>query len=366
MFRKLTFIALGAFGFSSLAGQESPISSERNLLSDTAPVTAEAIGGGEAEGFWGAVELKYVTGKNGGDRGHDFSYRARAGWKGEVNDVVKWGVSLSSNVQQDGTQQSFSNYAVKSLHLEQAYVAYKPAEGFSIKAGKFGWHTDFQKTGVFYDDDLYAEGVFAKYHQSVGEASKIFAKLGVVKQTDVEGGVEWSGPFDNNELVKAMVGGSFHGGGVHTKVHVGVANDTLFKGSDDKPTTLGHIGLKVAAHNMAVPVGAFGLYSTNSKNVFKFKDHDAYTAGVFVGKAGSVKGAEEANDYSVAVSYYDYNDGTAWNTAVSDTDYAAEGKGLAVRAQYNVLDSTNLVVKYAHGTGDSKGNKAVGELTFKF
>ena len=84
MFRKFIFIALGSFAFAS-HGADMPISSDRNLLSDTAPVTAEAMEGGEAEGFYGSIELKYT---GGGDKwSHDFSYRARASWKGEVNEA---------------------------------------------------------------------------------------------------------------------------------------------------------------------------------------------------------------------------------------------------------------------------------------
>ena len=395
MFRKSIFIALGVFSFSSVAEvKESgmPISSEKSLLSDTAPLAAEAMGVGEAEGFWGSFELKYVNSKSGdSDRDQNFIYRARAGWKGEVNDVVKWGLSLSSDI-----EQAFSHYGLQSINLEQAYVAYKPVDNFHIKAGKFGWHTSFSKTSVFYDDDLYAEGVFAKFHHSMSETNKFFAKAGLVKlgqqanlQTslssvaakspesseeaakaapqEVQGIKSWNGPFSKNaNLLKVMAGGSFHSGDVQTKIYVGGQNDALFKEGDKKSVTLAHAGLKVTA-DLTVPVGAFGLYSTNSENFFKFKAHDAYTGGIFVGKAGSAKhAAEEVNDYSLAVSYYEFNDGSAWNQALVDSDYYGQGSGLAVRGQYNVLDNTNIVLKYAHALGDSKANKVVGELTFNF
>ncbi len=402
MFRKLIFIALGSFAFSS-HGADMPISSDRNLLSDTAPVTAEAMEGGEAEGFYGSFELKYTGGSGAGEDakwGHGFSYRTRASWKGEVNEAIKWGLGLSSQIAQnfDG------NYGLQPINLEQAYVAYKPADGFYIKAGKFGWRTHFHKTGIFYDDDLYAEGAIAKFHHSAGD-NKFFVKAGIVKlqQSGAEDALQqaeaaaaaaaaaegstgaeaalsglgalasaaekkdWGGPFSHSNLIKAMAGGHFQTGDIHTKVKVGVQNDALFKkdGAGDA-TTLVNAGLKVAAHNLAAPVGVFALYSTNTEDFFKFKDKDAYTAGVFVGKAGCSKSAGEANEYAAAISYYTFGDGTAWNTALADTDYANSGKGIAVKGQYNVWDNTSIAAKYAHGTGDTKSKKLVGELTFNF
>ena len=116
---------------------------------------------------------------------------------------------------------------------------------------------------------------------------------------------------------------------------------------------------------MEVPVGAFGVYVTDVK---KITANHSFNAGLSVGNADSPTSGE-MSDFGVSVSYYDIK-ATDHNTALVDTDYVAgAGKGVAVRAQYNVWNNTNLVAKYARNLGTTNGKEAnnlVGELTFNF
>ena len=183
MFKKFNFIVSALFAPFVFADIHMPASGEVNHMSDM--MSDSSV---EDSGFWGSIELKY-TYKNASQAptstenveteeadtapvvvdsnaeeapqppSKGASYRARVGWKGDVNENIKWGVSVSSAL-----EGQFVSPSVKEIGLEQAYVHYSPVEGFSIKAGKYGWKTKFHKTGVLYDDDLYSEGVYAKYY----------------------------------------------------------------------------------------------------------------------------------------------------------------------------------------------------------
>ena len=91
MIKKSIFVVLAMFGLSSVAND---MQSESDHMSDM-------IDSSEESSFMGAVELKYKalgTKEEGQKEGP--SYRARLGWKGDVNEQIKWGVGLSSNVEQ--------------------------------------------------------------------------------------------------------------------------------------------------------------------------------------------------------------------------------------------------------------------------
>ena len=347
MIKKSIFVVLAMFGFNSVADMHTGSDHMSDMMSSSGDV--------EEAGLTGAVELKsHVL--------DDLrsSYRLRMGWKGDVNEQIQWGASVSS-----GLEQAFATPALEALGLSEAYVSYKPVEGLSFKAGKYNWRTDFNRTGVLYDDDIHAGGVAAKYHHGDRDSNHAFAKVALYNVAEVN-----KGPYTNDTLLKVKVGGHYAMsedmvGGAYASVEY----DGLFKADDNtaEDKTLAQAGVNLAVSSMAVPVGFFGVYVTDVGDIGK---NHSFNAGVYVGKA-STPHSDEAGDFGVSVSYYDINEADH-NTTLVDTDYiaAGTGKGIAARAQYNVWDNTNIVAKYvrnmAKGVADDAKNKLVAELTFNF
>ena len=345
MIKKSIFIVLAMFGLSAVAGMHS-----MNHMSDM-------MSGGEMEesSFMGAFEIKHkAIGE--ADKGQKTSYRVRLGWKGDVNEFVKWGASVSSAVETYPT-----TYDVVDLHLEQAYVSYSPMEGLSIMAGKRGWMTKFNKTGILYDDDLYAEGVSIKYHRG-DQTMRYMVKVALYELNDA-----YSGPLTEGKTLKGKLGGHFAlPGDMMASLHLSATYDGLFKEIAD-PVTLAQLKVNVSSSSMMVPAGVFGAYVTNVEGA---ADSHSFTGGIYVGNAFN-PASGEMNSFGLAVSYYDINSND-YNTALMDTDYVSGGdvNGVAVRGQYNVLDNTNIVLKYAYDLNDGgdvkDSSNLVGELTFNF
>lgn len=347
MIKKSIFVVLAMFGLNSVA--EVNAGSEMDHMSDMIQ-----SGSGEMESnFNGAVELKYKAlgaieeGKEGP------SYRVRLGWRGDVNEEIKWGVGFSS-----GIEERFKGPNLANVHLEQAYVSYTPVEGFSIRAGKYAWRSKFHKTGVLYDDDLYPEGVSVKYHQ--GDDDGRFYIKAALHEWDAD----FSGPFAEGAVLKGKIGGKYAlSSDMKGGVYVSAEYDGLFKGEDVTPKTLAKVGVSLSDSSMVFPAGVFGVYVTDLEDLTA---NHSFTGGVYVGNAGTPTSGE-VGDFGVAVSYYDTNEND-FNSKLVDTDYVSgAGRGIAVRAQYNLWDSANVVAKYAHNlAGGEDANNLVGELTFNF
>ncbi len=386
MIKKFIFVVLAVCGFGAVA--EEAAMPAMDHMSDMMSGSVK-----EESSLKGSVWLKYKhqTGA--------FSYRARLGWTGDVTEDIRAGVGVSSDL-----EQAFASPKLQAVFLEQAYVSYLPAEGLFITAGKKGWTPDFHKVGVLYDERLYNEGVYLKYRQGEDEDVSFYGKLGLASLSD-----NYNKPLTAGPVLKGKVGGKFAiGDEMDLGVFVSAYYDGLKLGEesvDPAPATadpatkeekpaegekpaesestaspaedssnqqlLAQAGLNLSFDNMAVPVGLFAIYVTNSD----FGSQHSFTGGVYVGSAGSVS-RSESGDFGVAVSYYDIKAGD-YVTGLANRDYvnvdlkSAEdkgvGKGVAVRAQYNIWDNTNFVAKAAYGLGgdDSKWN-TVGELTFHF
>ena len=371
MIKKSIFTVLAILGFHSVAGAES--GSEVDHMSDMVHNSSEA----EEKNFAGSFELKYKALSKGATVNIP-SYRVRLGWKGDVNEVIKWGVGISSSI-----EQGFTTHGVNPLNLEQAYISYTPVEGFSIKAGKYGWTPKFHKTGILYDDDLYPMGVLAKYYNR-SDVGKVYVKVMAYNLDE-----KFKGPFSEGTIIKGKLGGKyFLSSDVKGGAYASVQYDGLFKSSEVKPKTLLQVGVNLGVSGMAVPVGAFGVYVTDAQN---FSASHSYTGGFYVGNAGTPNSGE-ANDFGIAVGYYDISSGD-FNTSLIDTDYVSDFKkasasdiaragaaaatttttadkarGFAVRAQYNLWDSTNIVAKYAYNSkaAQKDAHNLIGELTFNF
>ena len=319
-------------------------------------------------GFNGAVELKYKNqDMTSNDSGFgNVSYRARAGWTGSVNQYVKWGVGVSSHI-----EQPFSGYELKGVWLEQAYVKYAPIEHFHLKVGKSHWRTNHHHTGVLVDDDLYKEAVSAKFHANVTEGTKVYVKVAGVNNSgnDVaQGGghAKLNGPFKEGFLTVGKVGVRSDVGPAVVKAAVGLKADHFASGEGEN-RTYGSAYLSAGSDDlggMGVGGGLFGVVGGNTD-----LDNWTYTAGAYVGS----KKPEEANDYSVAVSYYNVSS-KSWNTGQMDTDYVAaasnettgDGNGVAARVQYNVWDSVSVVGKYSYVMKPTDSHNVVGEVTVSF
>ena len=369
MFKKTLFFILAVFGLSSMADMHSD--SGMDHMSDMAGVTEEN------GGPHGAIEVKYKYNVDGDPDVKDTdvkSYRARIGWKGEVNDVVKWGVGATTNVQQE-----FTGPGVQDVFVDTAYVAYSPVEGFVVKAGKWAWEPSFHKSGILYDDDLYQEGFFAKYMYGDKEESYTYVKAAVnwldgdyrgacteetrTEQTEGSGSDEPKKATNclfGDKVVWAKVGGSYAvSDGIKGSVYAGGVYGGLAT-EGNKDTVLVKAGVGLSVSSTPVPLGFYAVYLNNKD----FKDH-SYSFGAFVGGADKAS-SKEKGDFGVGVSYHKVED-TAYNTTFLDDDYGQITEGVTARAQYNLWENSNLVAKYAHGLGTAKNNSVVtGELTFNF
>ena len=351
MFKKLVFSTLLCFGLHSFANESSadvPVQEIAEMAE-----MAEDVGG-----FSGAVELKYKNALDKESGAGDFKYRVRAGWTGSINQAVSWGIGVTSKIEED-----FSGYIPKAIAWEQAYVKYSPIENFWVKAGKSRKYSNPSCTGVLYDDDLYEEGVTAKFKADVGGDTKVYVKAGTVynagndQESFAGGHADLSGPFEAGWLVKGKVGVKSEWDAATVKAGIGVESDALVDKGDK---TFGKAYVSGGLDDVAGSGVGAGVFAVGGTDVDGFKDW-SYTAGVYVGS----EKAEEANDYSAAVSYYNVNE-KSWNTGQVDTDYiaAADGDGVAVRLQYNVWDNVSVVGKYAHDLDEKQS--FVGEFTFGF
>lgn len=361
MFKKLTFSLFLAFGLQLQAAEAS---GQANYSPEVPiqEVTEMADMPEDVGGFNGSVELKYkntdITGDNTG--AGNVSYRARAGWTGSVNQSVKWGVGFSSNI-----EQAFSGYELKSVWLEQVYVKYAPVENFHVKVGKSHWNPNHHHYGVLVDDDLYPEAVSAKFHADVADGTKIYVKVAAVNNQgsdDAQGGghKELNGPFKKGVLTVGKAGVHSDVGAAVVKAGVAVKFDHL-AGGEGSEKAYGSAHLSAGSDDVAgsgVGLGAFGVVGGNVDF-----DNWTYTGGVYVGS----ENPEEANEYSVAVSYYNVSS-KSWNTGQVDTDYVAtaDGNGVAARVQYNVWDNVNVVGKYSWVMDPTESHNVVGEVTFNF
>lgn len=354
MIKKSIFIVLAMFGLNSVADMHDT-GSEVDHMSDMMQSGSDV----EDSGFWGAVEFKYKALGVKEDGKKEPSYRVRVGWKGEMDEVLKWGVGISSPL-----EEQFDNPKLSLIYFEQAYVSYSPIEGFKVKAGKYNWQPKFHKTGVLYDDDLYLEGVSVKYHQGDDDV-RFYGKVALHHLAG-----DYRGPFNADVVFKGKVGGSYAlSSDMKAGLYVSGEYDGLFmeKASEGEekasPTTLAQVGVNFSTSSMMFPVGLFGVYVTNAKGLTK---SPSYTGGVYVGNAGTSTSGE-MGDFGVAVSYYDFNAGD-YNPSLVDSDYGAlAGQGVAARAQYNLWDSVNVVAKYAYNlAGGDNANHLVGEMTFNF
>ena len=359
MFKKLAFALSLVFGLSLFATSEKVAASDMPMqeMTEMADMSSD-----EAGGFSGSVELKYKNNiASSGTAGMGtFHYRARAGWTGAVNDSIKWGVNFSSNI-----EENFSGYVPKGIWLEQAYVKYAPVDNFWIKAGKSSKWSDHHVYGVLHDDDLYEEGVSAKFHNDFGDDMKFYVKAAAVynggSDEEMGGGHDnLAGPFKKGLMAKGKIGVKADMDVAMINVGVGGQSDALVTEGEGAAKHYGKAYVSVGSEDLGdsgIGAGVFAVGGTNM-NFNKW----SYTGGVYVGS----QKPEEANDYSVSVSYYDVNS-ESWNTGQVDTDYIkpANGNGVAVRAQYNVWDDVSAVAKYAYAMNDSSQN-AVVELTFDF
>ena len=342
MIKKSIFIVLAVFGLSSVADD---MHTEVDHMSDMVSDSVE-----EESGFSGSVWLKYKA--LGFPEEEALSYRARLGWSGSVNEAVQWGVGLSSAL-----EQYFKTPSLVGVNLEQAYVSYS-VEGLSITAGKYEWKTNFHKSGILHDERLYPEGVAVKYRYTANNEARVYGKIAMYELDD-----NFNGPLAEGATIKGKVGGSFPiSDGMKGGIYASAVYDGLFKDEEVEPQTLAQVGVHFSASNMAVPVGAFGVYVTNVKKIGK-----SFTGGVYVGNTGAVGPGEESGDFGVAVSYYDIGE-TDLDTELLNRDYVSgAGKGIAARAQYNLLNNMNFVAKFAYNLdGGEDASSLVGELTCYF
>ena len=300
-------------------------------------------------GFSGSLELKYshdLSAKSVGS----VTYRARAGWRGYVNDSVNWGLSLST------TDTPLESYSFRNLYLEQAYAKWAPVDGLAVTVGKYEVYSKFNKYSVLRYDDLYAEGVKVKFKKDLGSVS-VYAGATAEELSSYNG--VWG---ENSYVASGWAGVKAEVSNVKVKVGVGAENNSVLA---DGNLTLVQAKVGVSTDVSGVRVGAYGLGSSDVKEVTDGDDL-TWVAGAYVGSE-----EKETYGYSVGVSYYNLNE-SSWNLATVNTDYvspvAVEAKGVAVQASFNPADNTNVLVKYnkSLGSKEDASQTAVAELRFKF
>ena len=337
--KKYILIILAVFGFSALAG-----------------IHGEDDG---AEGFNGSVELKW-TYQDKKEGWGDASYRARAGWTGSVNDEIQWGVGLTTPIAPSGGAEFSSGLG--HVDWEQAYVKYSPSEAFSVKVGKYEKYSNFNKYGVLVDDDIYSAGAKAKFKYEMMPATYFYAKAFVEKAGDYAG--IWG---EQDAVAGAWAGVKSDGDSWQYGIGVGGQTNQIAAGDENKSFVMAKASIG-SEDAVGMPAGVFGFWSSSSDAI----GAGTYSAGAYVGDASETYG------WSVAASYYNVS-AKDWNYALVDSDYnanyvskegeeadASDSSGVAVKAQFNPWDNTNLAVKYNAGLGDSTSHGFVGEMTFNF
>ncbi|MCZ0932589.1 MAG: hypothetical protein OXJ52_05495 [Oligoflexia bacterium] len=310
------------------------------------------MGSGGESGLTGSFSLRYKPMGFDEEDVDKLTYRARVGWMGDVNEAVQWTVIFTTD-----TEQSFGGIHPEGINFEQAYVAYSPMEGFSVKVGKFGWMPDFHKSGILYSEQLYKVGGMLKYNQAMDDMASWYGKVAVYELE------ESSAPL-TGVTIKAKAGGHFSvsddmmAGLYVLGLHDGLMNE------GEQAKTLGQLGVHFNASTMPIPMGVFAAYLTDFDSLGSF---DSYTAGLSLGSAGKAT-STEMGDFGVAVNYYNIDEKDLVVSWLNEDYVGGAGEGVAVRAQYNPWDNTSLVAKYARNLaeGVASPDNLVAELMFVF
>ena len=306
---------------------------------------------GNASGFMGSLELEYESGLDGlGDFANDkFEYEVQVGWAGEVNNMVHWKVSLFAEDQFGSFEPS------DTLTLGQAYIAYMPMDGVHIVVGKKEMHCSGMLPALC-DSDLFAAGAWLKYMQKMGDTKVKFA----VGLNQLDG--SYRGPYKGDTLAVAKLAVMTDVAGVAVKAGVAAEHAGLFNEGETGGTaeTLAMAYLKLKLMGMGMPVNVNGVYSTDVANL---GNAPTYAVNVMLGNK-----SWDANNFNLGLHYYDIDTAT-WNTSLVDGDYGLEqgksAKGAGVTLAYNVLENTQVKVRYGHDLdGENSGGSA--QLKFKF
>ena len=338
---KCLFIVLALFGLSAFADvHDKGMDHMSNMM-----------GSEGASDHTGSFSLRYKPMGFEEEGVDELTYRARIGWKNNVNEAVSWALGLST-----ATEQNFEGIGLGDINLEEAYVKYSPMDGVSVKVGKYGWKPNFHQAGVLYSEQLYKTGAMLKYHHSMSDTDKVYVKVGAYKLSE-------NAPLADGVTVKAKVGGKVTvSDGMMAGLYVGALHDGLMKDEGNEANTLAQVGLNIDA-SMAVPVGFTVNYLTSLDGL---TDFDSYSATLSVGNAGTAC-SNDAGDFGLALNYYNITADSYVASWLNEDYVAGVGEGVAVRAQYNVWDNTSLVAKFAHDlAGGDDANNLVTELTFAF
>ena len=285
------FVVLGIFGFNTLADMHMGMGNMSDMEHSSEDNMMDHVE--DEEGFVGSFSVRYKT--NGFEEEADpFTYRARIGWKGDVNDLVKWGVVLSTE-----PEQAFSGLDVAGIGFEQAYIAYSPIEEFSVKVGKMEWVPDFHKVGVLKSEQIYVSGANAKYKYDMSGDGHLFVKVGAYNLEAEDDNGNSNEPLRDGVTLKGKVGSKFNVSDFNSYVYAMGLYDGLFK-NEGEANILTQAGLSVHSSSMAIPVGVFAHYMSDVDSLVDF----SYTAGVSAGKAGNAFSTEQG-DFGAAFSYYD-------------------------------------------------------------
>lgn len=287
----------------------------------------------------------------------DFSYEAYVAWKGSVNQNMHWVFSIGTDL-----DQKFESSSLVSTLLREAYVFYMPFDNFKFVLGKSKVGTSgFNTSGVLYESDRYTEGAMLSY--LVGDEDNLQQSSGLTLYSE------------NNQSVLIAELGLKYVATDNVQTHFFVTTyydgfDALMMTEDenlfeDQRATV-TLSAKVSTLNMMYPVGIFGNYIVNVTDFSTemLQELHSFQAGIYVGKASTSRSGKR-NDCGLSISYFDLDS----NDVVADyleTSYLAKaGKGVAVRAQHNVLDNVNVIVKYARNL-DTDSNMLSAEMNLLF
>jgi len=327
------------------------------LLGLTFAIPASATDWAKKIKLKGDFRYRYeLIDEDGKDKRHRNRLRLRIGLNAKINDTLDVGAMLASGGEDPvSTNQSLDSQATtKDIRLDQAYFAWKPASGLTIKGGKF--KNPFYKPGkstLLWDGDIRPEGLALQYDQNfflnagffyIEERSKddesfLFAGQFGYK-AKLGGGMKMTlgaGYFDYTEIKdRALTDFGY------LKAEGDSFGNTLVDGNFitdyNQAEVFGDISFKVG-----IPVSLFADYVVNTAADDSVKDKDtAYLVGFKVGKA------KDSGTWDFGYNYREVESDAVF-AAFSDSDFiggGTDGKGHVLNFGYQIAKGWKFAVTY--------------------
>lgn len=268
--------------------------------------------------------------------------RARIGAYADVADNVKAGLRLATGGSAtSGNQDLDSNFTMKDIFLDLAYINWQPVEGLELIGGKMKKPWQGIKTGLIWDGDLNPEGVAARYTTKLGGA-KLIASAGHLVQSDSSNDTI----SEDEKVVFAQLAAKFKLAGAKTKAGISIYDFdaengvalTTGGGNDTADISLTELFAETKV-DLGLPVKFYGQYVKNNDATGVNSGEDtAWLLGAGI-KYGNWKAS------------YDYRETelNAVNGAFNDSDFAVgmtASEGSRWKLSYKLSKNFSLATTY--------------------